>query len=158
MNNTVVEIFIAPIIVFLFPIISNSIDREKEKIKVTVMKAYEAIIALTIPATLFLMIFSKEIIAIVFQRGSFDYRATVLTSDAMRYYSLGLMASSIRILTERLYYAKNDTRTPMFNSIISIGLNIFLNIILISSMQKKGKSISDIAFYIYIYVFFVAKN
>ncbi len=142
LNNTVLEIFIAPISVVLFPIISNSIDSEKEKIKVTVMKAYEAIIALTIPATLFLMIFSKEIIAIVFQRGSFDYRATVLTSDAMRYYSLGLMASSIRILTERLYYAKNDTRTPMFNSIISIGLNIFLNIILISSMQIKGLALA----------------
>ncbi len=142
LNNTVLEIFIAPISVVLFPVISNSIDSEKEKIKNTVLKAYEATIALTIPATLFLMFFSKEIIAIVFQRGSFDYRATVLTSDAMRYYSLGLMASSIRILTERLYYSKNDTRTPMFNSIISIGLNIGLNLLLINYMQIKGLALA----------------
>jgi putative peptidoglycan lipid II flippase len=75
---------------------------------------------LTIPSAVGLIVLSKPIIALIFQRGNFDAYDTVQTAQALSYYALGLVAYSVmRVLTPS-FYALKETRIPMLASLVSI--------------------------------------
>ena len=91
-----------------------------------------------IPATVGLIVLAKPIVEIAFQRGGFDATATIMTSQALIFYSLGLVAMALRLLITRVYYSLQDTKTPMINGAMSVGLNIVLNLILVKFMAHAG--------------------
>lgn len=72
----------------------------------------------------------------------FDSKATILTAQALRYYSLGIAAGGISTILNRVFYAMKDTKTPMVNSMISIIINIILNLILIKPMGHRGLALA----------------
>ena len=53
-----------------------------------------------------------------------------MTSAALRFYSLGMLAFGLREVLSRAFYALQDTRTPMVNGAIAVVINIVLNLIL----------------------------
>lgn len=61
-----------------------------------------------------------------------------MTSYALVFYSLGLVAAAMRTLLTRVYYSLQDTRTPMINGAISVGFNVVLNLILVRIMAHGG--------------------
>jgi putative peptidoglycan lipid II flippase len=61
-----------------------------------------------------------------------------MTTSALVFYSLGVVASSLRLLTTRVYYSLQDTKTPMVNGGLSVGLNIVLSLILVRFMAHAG--------------------
>jgi putative peptidoglycan lipid II flippase len=76
------------------------------------------------------MIFSKEIVALLFGRGAFTAEAIDMTANALFYYSLGMIAFGLRDILSRAFYALQDTKTPMINATIGVAINIILNIVL----------------------------
>lgn len=85
---------------------------------------------LIIPSTIGSMIFSEEIITLLFTRGAFDKHATELTSTALFFYSIGLFSFGIREFLSRVFYTLGDTKIPMINGVIGVILNIILNVVL----------------------------
>jgi len=61
-----------------------------------------------------------------------------MTSQALIFYSLGLVAMALRLLITRVYYSLQDTKTPMVNGVISVGFNIVFNLILVRFMAHAG--------------------
>ena len=60
----------------------------------------------------------------LFQRGKFDYAATIGTSQALLFYSLGIWAMvGVRIVTVS-FYSMQDTRTPVKVAVIALLTNI----------------------------------
>ena len=59
---------------------------------------------ITIPATVGLIVLAKPIVEIAFQRGGFDATATIMTSQALIFYSVGLVAMAIRLLITSLLF------------------------------------------------------
>ena len=78
----------------------------------------------------------------MYERGAFDRTATLLTSSAMFYYSLGIFASSVKSILFKLFYAMKDMKTPMYTSIIGTIINIILNVILVQVMDFKGLALA----------------
>jgi len=83
-----------------------------------------------IPASLIFITLSEPIVRVLFQRGAFDVKATQVTSFAVSMYSIGLFAHSANPLLGRVFYSYKNTITPVIISICTVGLNIFLNIVL----------------------------
>jgi putative peptidoglycan lipid II flippase len=78
---------------------------------------------LTIPSAVGLVVLSRPIIALIYQRGSFTANDTEQTAQALSYYALGLVAySAVRVLTPS-FYALKETRVPMLASLVSIVTN-----------------------------------
>ncbi|MBI1765396.1 MAG: murein biosynthesis integral membrane protein MurJ [Acidobacteria bacterium] len=78
---------------------------------------------LTIPSAVGLIVLSRPIIALIYQRGSFTAYDTAQTAQALSYYAIGLVAySAIRVLTPS-FYALKETRIPMLASVVSIVTN-----------------------------------
>ncbi|MFA7689184.1 MAG: lipid II flippase MurJ, partial [Bacilli bacterium] len=83
-------------------------------------------------------VLSTPIVQVAFERGAFTPNDTIMTSSALIFYSLGLVASSLRLLITRVYYSLQDTRTPVVNGAISVGLNIILSLILVQFLDHAG--------------------
>jgi putative peptidoglycan lipid II flippase len=68
---------------------------------------------LGIPVAVLLMMLSRPIIALLFERGMFDEEATELVAFALIFYAAGLLALAALEVVARTFYALSDTLTPV---------------------------------------------
>ena len=85
---------------------------------------------ITLPATLGLMVLSAPVFALLFQRGAFDARTTMLAAQALVFFSFGLWGISGTRLVVPAFYALEDTKTPVKVALFSFALNFLLSLIL----------------------------
>jgi putative peptidoglycan lipid II flippase len=90
-----------------------------------------AILALTIPAAIGLLIFGRLAVQILFERGKFTAESTTLVTWVVQAYALGLIGHSTLEVAARAFYAQKDTLTPLFVAagamIVNIGLSFMLS-------------------------------
>lgn len=130
-NLIVQGVFVLTLSTVLFPAISNMVvTGDKIELKKTLEKSINTINIIVIPLSFYLMIYSKDIVLLLFGRGVFDEEAVNLTQLALFGYSFGILGFAYREIVSRFYFAFQDTKTPMYNSLIAIAINIVLNIIL----------------------------
>lgn len=84
----------------------------------------------TIPATLGLLFLNKEIVALIYQHGSFTYQDTINTAQVLFFYSLGLPFYSLHTIFIRTFHSKLNTKYPSIVAVIMLLMNTILDIIL----------------------------
>lgn len=115
----------------LYPMISKmAANNEIVELKKTLSESINLINILVIPITVGAMIFSEPVIRLLYGRGAFDDAAIKITSDALFFYSMGILGVALSDILSRYFYSACDTKTPMKNSVIAMVMNIILNIIL----------------------------
>ena len=65
-----------------------------------------------------------------------------MTASALSMYSIGLVAYGLRDIINKVFYSLQDTKTPMINGAIAMGLNIVLNLIFVKFMGHKGLALA----------------
>ncbi len=93
---------------------------------------------LTLPVAVYLFLFSKPVVEIIFQRGAFDDRSTVLTSSILIALLLSMVAYVARDTLTRVFYSLGDSKTPLLIAVFSILLKILLNSILVKKYHAPG--------------------
>jgi putative peptidoglycan lipid II flippase len=82
-------VFISAITTVIFPILSKEANNDNiSGVKKTMGYGVNLILLITIPATVGLIVLAKPIVEIAFQRGEFDATATMMTSQALIFYSV----------------------------------------------------------------------
>lgn len=143
LKGFVLAIFITAITTVLFPMLSKEAVKEgRESFKKLIRNGFNVILLITIPAAVGMIVLTQPIVRLAFERGAFDPVATRMTSTALLFYSLGLVGMAVRTLMDRVYYSLQDTKTPMYNGILALALNIALNLILIRSMAHAGLALA----------------
>ena len=160
-NGFVQNIFVLSISHILFPLISKmaasgNIDELKENLQ----RAIGIISMLVIPATVGVLVLSEPIITFLFGRGAFDEQASLLTSNALFFYAIGMLGSGLREIISKTFYAFQDTKTPMYNAIIALIINVTLSIILSNYMGISGLALatSISALFSALYLYLVLKK
>jgi putative peptidoglycan lipid II flippase len=97
---------------------------------------------LLIPASMGLIIFSQEIIQLLFERGSFDLYSRVLTSQALIAYSIGLLFYGYGEILIQALAAIKLQKMIFINSIITVSSNIILNLILVNIYGYVGLALA----------------
>ena len=139
LNSLILGVFVTAITTVIFPLLAEESNNDNIKgMKKIMGYGVNIILLITIPATVGLIVLAKPIVEVAFQRGEFDVTATLMTSKALIFYSLGLVAMALRLLITRVYYSLQDTKTPMINGAISVVFNIVLNLILVKFMAHAG--------------------
>jgi len=104
--------------------------------------ALNLVFFITIPAMIGLIVLREPIVALLFKRGAFDAETTRLTAVALLYYCVGLWAfSAVRIVVS-MFYALQDTRTPVKMAVVSIAVNILLGVILMGPLGHGGLALA----------------
>jgi putative peptidoglycan lipid II flippase len=89
----------------------------------TLNRSMEFAAAMTLPAAVALFVIPGPIIEVLFQRGAFSAADTAATAPALAAYAAGLPAFVAIKVLQPVYFAREDTRTPMVYGIVSLVVN-----------------------------------
>lgn len=101
------------------------------------------ILFLTLPTVVMMIVLRRPIVNLLFQYGRFGSEARELTQEAFLFYSLGLAGHALIQILARAYYASKDTRTPLALTLISIGTNIVLSVLLSPLYGINGLALAN---------------
>jgi putative peptidoglycan lipid II flippase len=113
-----------------------------EELKETLSFTFRLVSFISVPAMVGLIALKTPIINLLFQRGLFDYNATVMTAKALLFYSVGLWAIAGSRTVVPAFYSLQDTWTPLKIALICLGANVILNSILIYPMKHAGLALA----------------
>lgn len=115
----------------LLPSLSSHVaKKEFDKFKETYSFTLRLMFFILIPALVGLIVLRVPICNLLYQRGEFDYAATIFTSQALLGYAVGLWAVGGIRITAPAFYSMQDTKTPVIIAFIAFIANAALGYVL----------------------------
>ena len=108
----------------------------------TINFSMRSVFLVLIPASIGLATLGKPIITALFQRGEFTAYSTLITQDALFFYSFGLFAcGGIKILVNS-FFSLGDTKTPVKTASVAFFINLVLNYALMWRLKIGGLALA----------------
>jgi len=127
----------------IFPTMARLFQIGKmDEVRTTFTSALMPMLFLTIPASIGLYEFRTALPQTVFQLGAFDATSTGLVAPALGFLALGLIWYALVEVLARIFYAMQDTRTPVIAGVIIIAINIVLGSLLVGPMGHSGLALA----------------
>lgn len=101
-------------------------------------RSVEFTLFLTLPAAAALFTISEPIVRVLYERGAFLPEDTLVVSEVLAIFGIGLPAFVLIKAFTPGYFAREDTRTPMIFAGISVAVNISVALWLFPSMGAPG--------------------
>lgn len=126
-----------------FPMLIEYIqENDSKKIKEYIWEKIELVLLIMGGITIFLFLFSEWVVILLFQRGNFDVEAVFYLSNTLKCYSFSIVGISFLTLFQKIYHGMKNTKLPSMINLISIVLNIGLNLILTHYFKVFGIAIA----------------
>lgn len=143
LTSAMSSLLITNIATVVYPKYSKYATKNDEKALADVFKMTLSLyVLILIPINFGGTFLSREIIALVFKRGAFDENSVKTVAPLFACYLICLIFTAIRQSASRVFYSLGDSKTPMKNSVIGIGINIILNVILAYYFDALGLAIA----------------
>jgi putative peptidoglycan lipid II flippase len=127
----------------IFPSMSEYVSsKDWESLIQLYSKGIRAVLVITIPIVCVCIVFSREIVALVYQRGAFDTQATLLTAGALKYLSIGLVAFVGYAILVKMYYAMHHELTLLISTASAFVLKILLSLLLVRRHFHQGLAVA----------------
>jgi len=127
----------------IFPTLSTLAAEEKtQELRESISSGIRMVLLVLLPSSMGLIMIREPLISLLFQHGAFLVKDTLMTSQALFYYSLGLFAMGEVMIITRAFYSLQDIVTPVRVSVIILGLNVLLNAVLISPLKQGGLALA----------------
>ena len=141
--NLPIGVFGISISTVIYPALSKKIvNKDFRAVEEDIKKGLNILLFLVVPSTIVLTVYSTDVVRLIFEYGKFSKRAVEITSDSLLYYSLGLYFYTAIHLMTRAFYGMKNSRDPVKFSILSIGINVILNMLFIKTLQYRGLALS----------------
>ncbi|AHF07878.1 murein biosynthesis integral membrane protein MurJ [Desulfitobacterium metallireducens] len=134
-----VGIFALAIAVAVFPTLNEhaTLKHWKDFIH-TSSSAVRMVIFITVPISMGMIVLRFPLIRVLFQHGAFTAEDTAATAIPLFFFAVGISAQSIIQILPRMFYALQDTWTPVTLGIISMIANIIFMLLLVKPLQAGG--------------------
>ncbi|MDG6080165.1 murein biosynthesis integral membrane protein MurJ [Erythrobacter litoralis] len=106
--------------------------------------AIELSMLLTIPAAVALAVCAVPFVTMLFQGGAFSLEQAALTGDVLAALVLGLPAYVLVKVLVPNFYARSDTRTPVYAAFISLVVFVAMNFALIADFGVVGVAFASV--------------
>ena len=117
-------------------------DRDFTGLRGTLSHAIRLTMFITIPAMVGLIILREPIVRLLFERGAFDSCTTIMTAQALLFYSLGLWAfAGLRVFVSA-FYSLQDTITPVKVAVAAMLVNIVFSLLLMGPLKHGGLALA----------------
>lgn len=128
----------------ILPSLSRALSKKGDKQEAQELQENSLFLSsfLGIPASFALFFMSNLIVEILFQRGQFTTENTIQVANALKIYSVALPFFIFSKIFQTVFYAKKDTKTPMKNSLLCLGINATLSFSLIFFIGANGIAIA----------------
>jgi len=139
-------VLLTAFLVPVFPKISQMIEEKRfTRIKEVLTKSLAVLIGICIPGIIISVLYPKEIIAFIFERGAFDANSTLLVSQVFVFLVLSMIPFILRDSFTRTLYCFNDSKSPFYVMLVAIALKITLNAILVPKLGISAIAITTVA-------------
>lgn len=101
-------------------------------------RSLEFALMLTLPAAVALAVIAEPIIQVLFERGAFTAADTTKTAAALCAFAIGLPAFVLIKVFQPAFFAREDTKTPMYYAGINMAVNVAGSIGLFFVFQALG--------------------
>jgi len=121
------------------PTFSAQVARgETNDMRSSLASTLRGVLFLSLPASLGLILLRGQLIAVLFQRGSFDVHSTDLVAWALLWYAAGLVGHNFVEVLSRAFYALHDTKTPVIVGTAAMTLNVIFSFAFSALFIKLG--------------------
>ncbi len=111
----------------VFPLMSRCSARgDLPGLRDAINRALRLCLFLAIPSGVALIIIAEPTIVLGFQRGDFTARDSAIAVGMLRMYCLGMPAYFCSHILLRAFFARKDTRTPMYSAVVATALSLVL--------------------------------
>jgi putative peptidoglycan lipid II flippase len=129
-----------------FPKLSSHAARgEMTEFSESLRQALRLSLWIAIPAAAGLLVLAPDITALLFERGMFDAFATARTFPVVLAYAVGIPFYAANMVLTRAFYSLRDMKTPVRISLLTVGLNLILNLSLVTVIQEPGIALATSA-------------
>ena len=119
LNQLPLAIFGIAMGIVLLPSLSKAIKKnDQEETQITQNRSLEFCLLISLPSAVGLYILSEPIIYILFERGAFVSEDTLYTAQVLSMFALGLPAYILIKVLVTCFFAREDTKTPLYVSIV----------------------------------------
>jgi putative peptidoglycan lipid II flippase len=94
--------------------------------------------------TMYLIVFTNDIIRITLQRGAFDQLSADLTSGPLIILSAGIALNSMYVFQMRFYYAQSNYKKLLFIRFIMFVAKLLLSYLLVFSYKQNGLALATV--------------
>lgn len=101
-------------------------------------RSLEFALMLTLPASIALGLLAESIIGVLFERGAFTADDTTATAWALIAFSVGLPAFVLIKVFQPAFFAREDTKTPMWFAGVSMIINVVGSLALFHWFKAQG--------------------
>jgi putative peptidoglycan lipid II flippase len=116
----------------------HAANHDLAAVRATLSDGLRLMLMLNVPATAGLIVLATPIVALLFEHGAFTGADTAATSGALAFYAIGLVGYSAVKLAVPAFYALKDSRTPVTLSLLTVAVNVGLNLWLVGLIGYQG--------------------
>lgn len=99
---------------------------------------------LSFPIMALIILAGQSAVALLFQRGAFDQADTLLVTSVLVVLSFSLLPYMLRDGLTRVFYAFNDSKTPLLAGLFSIVINAVFNALLVGPLGVAGIALATV--------------
>lgn len=126
-----VSVFGYSIALAAFPWLSQLFVRKNEKgYALALAKSVSQILFLIIPVSILFLLYRAHIVRLALGTGKFSWEDTIRTFQILGIFSFSFFSQSLTTLLSRAFFARHETKTPVFINIGAIIINLILSIAL----------------------------
>ena len=137
----------------IFPKVARHLKNEREEEALSLLKkGFWFLLFLLSAFVVGGIILSSEVISLLFERGSFDERDTLVTASVLSMYMIGLLPYGLSKIFSLWLYSEHKQKEAAKIASYSLFVNIVLSLLLIYPMKASGLALaSSVAGFILLY-------
>ncbi|HKC10481.1 MAG TPA: murein biosynthesis integral membrane protein MurJ, partial [Vicinamibacteria bacterium] len=137
--EAVQRVLVGPFTIALFPFLSRRFaESDHRSARASLGGAVVAAAVAFLPLTAVVWLLADPLLAVLFQRGSFDESSTRLSAAALRLFAPSVFALALNELLGSSFHARQDTLTPMRAGFARLACNTVLCAALAPTLGHRG--------------------
>ncbi len=130
-----VHLFGASMAAASLPVLSELAGQDNKSFKKVFITTLHQTLFMVLPASMLLLILRMPIVRLVYGVENFPWEATIKTAYTLAFFSVSIFSQSVVYLCTRAFYAQKDTITPVKLSVLSLLINTFVAVYLVTKMD-----------------------
>lgn len=137
-------IFITSVLTVFYPAIARmAAATDLEGVKSELKSAIVGVSLFLVPAVFGIMALSRPVVELLFMRGAFGAEEAAATAGILFFYMAALLGRGLQTLFSRVFFSLGKPRPPMVVAIVSVVLNIVLNVVFARTIGLVGLALSN---------------
>lgn len=129
----------------LFPRFSRWVgEQDFESLKVNFRDGILSLWLLSFPIVALIFLVGEQGVGLLFERGAFNHHDTLLVTSVLVVLGLSILPYMLRDGVTRVFYAFNDSKTPLIAGLLSIVINAVFNALLVGPFGIAGVAFSTV--------------